>query len=197
MPVLFLLEDSLPLANMVCRIANRLGWTVVCARSLEEATEKCSDGGLRVDAALIDLMIPETKIDLRKVDDLLAQRNEQSMIVSRSTKKSDLSPDKQNAIARLDILDKEIAKFIAVEGGVKFLHSDEAKSVLPKDKTTVAFFSARRQSTKTATEREQLIETVKDALGRDPAMWFDKPICSLDLEDWLAKCLAESINPIR
>jgi CheY-like chemotaxis protein len=207
-PTVFLLEDNRSLADKLGRMATRLGWRVVRARSLEEACRVCADPALKFDAALIDLMIPETDADLEAVDRLLDERNEKSIIVASRTA---TGPEKEMAGLRIDAIDREIARLIVDDGGIRFLSSPEGHRLLPRpgpgvavfsarlQKTSddsappppprpgpaVAVFSARREGTKTPNERQELMAAVNKALGREPEAWFDKPIDALELESWL------------
>lgn len=181
-PTLFLLEDSKDLFDRVIRLAKRMGWQVIAARSLEEAKQICSDNAARVDVALIDLMVPSSEKELTKVDAFLKQRSDQGDI--KTNRKSSLE-EKLNADAQMDIIDKQIMSLILDDGGIQFLKFASDKNLFDNARISVAVFTARRSDKEMTPSLEKLESAVKAALGQPPHMWFDKPVNPLDLEAWL------------
>lgn len=187
-PKLFLLDDSSDLVAQVSRIADRLGWEIHCAHSVEGAVKLAKRVGGKVDVALIDLMIPETENELECVNKLLEQRNKESRIITqRGQKAGSDEQGRQAARLKLDVIDKSIMELIADDGGVRFLNKNNGGNFFSKPGVKVAIFSARRPDLPMEGNGKTLKAFVADALGKDPEEWFEKPVSPFDFEQWLAE----------
>src|SRR4051794_24734189 len=124
-PVLFLLEDNRSLVDRLVRMAKRLGWEVITARSLQAAREACQKTpDLKVETALIDLMIPATNAELARADELLGLRNAKS---AAATDRAATANDREVAIGEIDRIDRQIEELILDDGGIRFIDSDEGR----------------------------------------------------------------------
>ena len=181
-PKLFLLEDSQDLRDGVIRLADRLRWQVISAKSIQEAETICSGDNLQIDVALIDLMLPRTDDDLTELNKRLQQREIQNgkLIVKGASQE-----DKLEALARLDAIDNVIMELIADEGGIEFLNTECWKKQFRDKQIPVAIFTARRADLESKMAQEKLKDRVSNALGQTLVTWFEKPVDPLDLEDWL------------
>ncbi len=200
-PILFLLEDSQELAAQVECLAKRLGWRVLAARSLkqakEEARKACRNGAPAITAAMLDLMIPAPEQDLIEINDLLAKRGiEGEKLTKRGPKNETSLLEKRVANARMDKIDEQIMKRILDDGGIEFLRSNEGKTLLARGCVALAIFTARRIDSVPKRGDETIGAAVREALGREPDAWFDKPVSPLDLEQWLEEVKEQGANGV-
>lgn len=186
-PKLFLLDDSREMQETVASVAERCGWEVVPARCLEGAKTKVKESGFRVDAALIDLMIPLNDQNLITIDKLLEERNtlcEMMVKIRRSKTPQDIQKQ-QDAKMTLEQLDQRIMPLVIDDGGIQFLKAEEGKKLIQQVGNCLGIFSARRPDVISEGQSLTLCETIKGVLNSKDLEWFEKPVPILDLEAWL------------
>lgn len=188
MPNLFLLDDSKEIQGAVVSMAKRCEWDVVPARCLSEAEEIWKHKpDFLPDAAMIDLMIPRLKVDLDRVDSLLEQRIQHSLLLTRRARTDDDKTKHENSKMLLEQIDKQIMPLICDDGGIQFLGSHTGKRVANLLGPKLAIFSARRPNTVPTGKDDDLRTMVSIEINRTDFEWFEKPVPIPDLEDWLTK----------
>lgn len=192
-PQLFALDDSIEMQDMIRGAAQRVGWEVVPARSLEEARACCAKNGGNYDGALIDLMIPLTNANLEKVDPLLERRNTLSLEITKRARTDDDIQRRDAAKRELDDIDRLIMPLVADDGGIQFLQSETGKALAERVGGKLAIFSARRPNVKLGGNGDTLIDQCKSAIDRTEVEWFEKPVRVLDLEVWLREIIEPKI----
>jgi hypothetical protein len=186
-PTLFLLEDSLDLTSKLSRIATRLGWTVIAARSLAQAEKLCAETTLYVDAMMLDLMVPETDECLTEVDRLLDERAQLGETLTKRGQRHDEieALHRKEAELRINQIDQQIMENIIDDAGIRFLRTPHGMKIFCNRSIAVAIFTARREESFSDNTNETLRSAVSRALGREPEIWFEKPVPPRELEDWL------------
>ncbi len=194
-PTLFLLEDNAKLAKDVTKLAQRIGYDVISARSLEEAQRHCESHSTTITVSLIDLMLPKTDEILGEVDDLLERRVKAGEKLTKRPRRGESdSEEKQRANDDMDGIDKQIRERIVDDAGIQFIQSDCGKKMLRRNGVTVAIFTARRADHVNGPQGGDgtLEAAVQNALEREPDVWFEKPVSPIDLEQWLEDLLQVS-----
>lgn len=180
---LFVLEDNRPLSNGIERLCERLGgWTVELARSIAQAREKCANGPF--DAALVDLMVPDSNEDLELVDDWLAERDNYAYKVVNLQADRDSEKMRTEILQEMEWLDTRIRELVNETGGLEFLQTAEA-GALKLPNVRFAVFSAIPKYGYKKEGRDDF-ENVRRAIEPNTIeKWFEKPVSLPIVKAWL------------
>lgn len=185
-PAFFLLDDSLTLQAMISLMAKRFGWSLLSARSVEDAQKMCGRDNFFVRAAMIDLMIPQKNAFLKDIDALIAKGD---VLRGEITRRGATAEERLEKELRLDAIDAQLQQLVDDEGGISFLSSEEGQKLCNFPVIKIAIFSSRRPDFVLTGKTIDLQTCVSNAVGRPADEWFEKPVPPVDLEEWLVNQL--------
>ena len=166
---LFIVEDNEELVAEITELAEEEEWDVQFARCVEDGIAHVKtlsiNTQLQTILVLIDLMLPKSKSDLEKLDEIMKQREQ--IIIARLTSSgsTDLTAKVvDDARRELDKIDKEIRELTPMDSGIEFLNNVRKEITEWK----IAVFSARNP--------DHLKDKIHDIVGDRLVDWLQKPI---------------------